>query len=113
MRSTIGHHFVHVFKANNDDTVFIKCCSGVCSKRYSKLVNLRKMDEVNLCPHLDVFQLYIDSNWEKHRLLTLIRSQLYLPNKEVNQEDNQPSNYGDDSDSEFFAEGDIGNDFKR
>ena len=62
VRSTVGHHFVQVFKANNDDSVFIKCCSGVCSKRYSKLVNPRKMDEVNLCPHLDVFESYIDSN---------------------------------------------------
>ena len=32
-------------------------------------------DQVNLCPHLAVFQIYIDDNWQKHHLLTLLRSQ--------------------------------------
>ncbi|XP_066921621.1 uncharacterized protein [Clytia hemisphaerica] len=75
VRSSIGHHFVHVFKSNQDDRVFVACQSGICSKRYRKLVNFCTMDEVALCAHLTVFKSYLDCNWKKHRLLRILRWQ--------------------------------------
>ena len=34
--SPSGHQFVHIFKSNINDDVFIKCCSGLCQSKYAK-----------------------------------------------------------------------------
>ena len=98
VRSAIGHHFVHVFKANQnqDDRVFVACQSGICSKRYRKLVNFYTMDEVALCSHLAVFKVYLDSHWKNHRLLRILRWQ-NIPEEEEEEEEEEDSDETEDA----------------
>ena len=99
VRSAIGHHFVHVFKANQnqDDRVFVACQSGICSKRYRKLVNFYTMDEVALCSHLAVFKVYLDSHWKNHRLLRILRWQ-NIPEEEEEEEDSDETEDAEEND---------------
>ncbi|XP_066924458.1 uncharacterized protein [Clytia hemisphaerica] len=77
VRSPVGHQFIHVYTDNRSKRVYVKCMSGLCSLANSKKIKLRTMEEVDkLCPHLLVFKSYIDENWDKHRLLRLLRTQL-------------------------------------
>ena len=67
VRSEEGHQFVHLFRSNTKQKVFVHCKSGLCSN--NKEIKLRTMDKANLCSHLKVFKTYIDQNWQKHALL--------------------------------------------
>uniref|UniRef100_A0A7M5WYX6 SWIM-type domain-containing protein n=2 Tax=Clytia hemisphaerica TaxID=252671 RepID=A0A7M5WYX6_9CNID len=67
VRSDEGHQFVHLFRSNTKQKVFVICKSGICSN--NKEVKLRTLDQAKLCPHLKVFKNYIDQNWQKHALL--------------------------------------------
>ena len=91
-----NHQFVHVFKANQNNRVYVKCCSGICSRSYSKLMILHTMEEVDLCPHLTLFKSYMDTNWQKHRLLRILRNQFCEVEEE--NEDNDTDEMGEAGD---------------
>lgn len=99
VRSQVGHQFIHVYTDNRSKRVYVKCMSGLCSLSNSKKIKLRTMDEVDkLCPHLLVFKTYIDENWEKHRLLRLLRTQL-----ETTTESDDEQQADNETDPEFDA----------
>ena len=102
VRSSNEVEFVHLFKSNINEDVFVKCCSGICQSRFSKKRNIVHLyQNRQFCVHLVVFKEYLVLNKHKHPLLNSV-------NEEAVEDIENPDD--DDDDVEFILEDNVDND---
>ena len=55
--------FIHVFKSNVNHQYYVSCQSGLCQHSFGKKRILKRINEFdNICTHLNVFKIWLDSN---------------------------------------------------